>query len=332
MQEDKIQSLVQKFPTLQFQQDVLLAPYTYMKVGGKAAMFVEVGDRDTLFELSKFCFENGIEFTVIGGASNVVIPDEGIDSLVIRNTTSQIYVRQDTPEQILVEVDSGVITAVLANKTMEKGYAGLEYFVGVPGTIGGAIVNNSHFRPDILIGERVVSVEVCTQTGKRERWPVEKLGLAYDHSVFHQDRAVILSATFTLLHDNPSVIQERVREAAARRSSTQPIGVPSSGCMYKNPVLSSSQFSALSSQMAIPEGAVRKLSDGSIQVAAGFLIEAAGLKGTTTGGAQVSEKHATFLINSGSASANDVGNLCLLVESTVERKFGIRLEREVFFL
>lgn len=348
MKNDYMQKLIASFPGLIFQQDVSLAPFTFMKVGGPAKLFVEVNTIDDLFALTSFCFQNQIPFTIIGGVSNSVIPDEGLGRLVILNRTNKARIGDgeffpieevsnskfkipDDSEKIHITTDSGVITAKLASATMQLGLTGLEHFVGVPGTIGGAVYNNSHFTAHELIGNFILQVEVCTEEGKRESWGRDRLKFGYDQSVFHENKAVILRAKFEL-HKGDSVhIQEKMREAAKKRTATQPIGIPSTGCMFRNPKVSAKDLARIKEKIEVPESAIKEV-NGQTQLAAGFLIDKAGLKGTTVGEAQVSEKHATYIINLGNATAKDIENLCQVVEKKVFAAYNVLLEREVFFL
>jgi UDP-N-acetylmuramate dehydrogenase len=325
-------TLRSSFPTLIFKENESLAPYTHMKVGGPARMFVEVDERQNFFSLVSYCYTHTVPFIIFGGASNVIVPDEGIDKLVIRNMTREITVFPSDSDVVIVKSDSGVITAMLANKTMEQNLSGLEYFIGVPGTVGGAIFNNSHFTAKELIGNLVKHVEVCTPQGELEVWNVDRLQFDYDYSVFHKEPGVVISATFELHKDTPEAIKERVLKAAQKRASTQPIGEPSSGCMYRNPQMTAEEFEFIRSQGEIPQGAYHQREDGKVQVAAGFLIDSAGLKGASVGGVKVSEKHATYMINMGTGTSHDVEALCQKVEQTIQEKFHVKLEREVFFL
>lgn len=327
-----LNKLATRFPNLAFLGNVSLANYTYMKVGGAAKLLVVVTSGDDLFSLGAFCFQEKIPFLVLGGGSNVIIADRGIEKLVIINKTQDIDFGPIRDGVCKVTALSGVTTALLANQTMERGLSGLEYYVGVPGSIGGAIVNNSHFTAKQLIGSLVTSVTVCTKEGKKETWDVDKLKFDYDYSVFHELRAIVLSATFSLIESDPQAIRDLVLKVAGRRASTQPIGLPSSGCMYKNPQISNSKFQILRKTLTIPEGAYHLREDGNVQVAAGLLIDRADLKGMRVGGVEVSTKHATYMVNVGGATANDIETLCRKVEMTVMEKFGIKLEREVFFI
>ncbi|PWU23962.1 UDP-N-acetylenolpyruvoylglucosamine reductase [Candidatus Cerribacteria bacterium 'Amazon FNV 2010 28 9'] len=332
MLDTQIQALCDRFPDLSWKQQEVLAPYTFMKVGGPSSLFVEIRTVEELFSVTSFCFLQHIPFRILGGASNVIIADEGLDCLVIHNLTSEITVSPKGDRTYEVTTDSGVITALLANRTMEQGLSGLEYFVGVPGTIGGAVVNNSHFTAQDLIGNAVSAVEVCSIDGKRETLAVEHLKFDYDYSIFHERKDVVLRVTFQLKKDNIENIRERVKAAALKRTQTQPIGIPSSGCMYRNPIITLDQLISIKRKISIPEHAYHSRTDGSIQIAAGFLIDRAGLKGERVGDVQVSEKHATYMINVGKATAHDIEALCARVESKVLETFGVQLEHEVFFL
>lgn len=323
-------TLIDRFPEKDWKRNEPLTPHTYMKVGGNADLLLVVTSKDELFEICSYCFQEKIPFIVLGGASNVIVPDEGLQKVVFINKSSSIVFSGNQKD--IVTADSGVITAVLANKTMEQGLSGLEYFIGVPGTIGGAIVNNSHFTAKDLVGNLVREVDVCTIEGKRETWKADALKFDYDFSVFHERGDVVLSATFQLMHADPASIQEKVKAAALKRVSTQPIGVPSSGCMYRNPQISPEQFITLTNTVDVPQGAYHLREDGKYHVAAGFLIESLGLKGAQVGDAQVSEKHATYMINTGHATKADIESLCQKIEDLMKSSYGISLEREVFFL
>lgn len=332
MHEKVIDQLITTFPSISFQQKVSLAPFTYMKVGGLATLFVESTTVEDLYNLSSFCFVHAIPFVVLGGVSNTVIADTGIDALVILNKSNTVEIRgTDGSEKVQVTSDSGVITAMLANETMKADLTGLEYFVGVPGTVGGAVVNNSHFTLHELIGNTIVSVDVCTETGARETWTKDRLKFGYDYSIFHETKAIVLRVTFELYRGDQVHIQEKMLAAAKKRVATQPIGVPSTGCMFKNPRVTPEQLVALQTKLTVPETAVKTDASGT-QVSAGFLIDQAGLKGTTIGGAAVSDKHATYIVNLGTATAGDIDGLASKVETSVFEKFAIKLEREVFFV
>lgn len=326
-----IQTITEQLPSLAIDENVELAPLTYMKIGGPARIYCEAHTVHELTTLCQLLFRMQEPFVILGGASNVLIPDDGLRQVVIRNCTSSISLEPEN-DHVVVTADSGVITAVLAHRLHQENLTGFEYFVGVPGTIGGAVFNNSHFSAYELIGNHLLSVKVCTSDGNITTWPVTMLQLGYDYSIFHERKDVILSATFLLKKGDPVAIQEAVRIAAKKRADTQPIGTPSSGCMYRNPVVTAEQLDSIRTLVTLPEGAIKRKEGSSVQIAAGFLIEAAGLKGRRIGDIAVSEKHATYIVNVGQGKSVDVIRLCNEIETTVREKFGVTLEREVFFL
>lgn len=323
--------LINAFPHLSFKENEVLKPYTYMKVGGQARLFLEVTQKNDFFDVTSYCFLNQIPFVVLGGASNVVVSDQGIDKLVILNKTSAIH-HEMSGDTGVVTADSGVITAVLSNYASEQQLTGLEHFVGVPGTVGGAVFNNSHFTAHELFGNTVESVEVCTPKGEKETWKHAQLRFGYDTSIFHSTPAVILSVTLKLKVGEEAAIREATLAAATKRALSQPIGVPSTGCMYKNPTLSTSQLTALQEILDVPESAIKNIHPDQFNVAAGLLIDQAGLKGRAVGGAMVSNKHATYIVNTGDATTTDIETLCRQVEEAVFSKYQIALEKEVFFI
>ncbi|MCD8484645.1 UDP-N-acetylmuramate dehydrogenase [Candidatus Woesebacteria bacterium] len=282
----------------------------------------------------QFCQSNDIPYTLLGGASNVLVSDAGIDGLVILNQCAEVAVlaesevspliaeewwatvlRELTEYQFFV-AETGIKTAELVKFAVSKNLSGLEPFLGVPGTLGGAIYNNSHYTNE-LIGDFVVAVEVLTPDGQRIWLNQEACEFAYDDSRFHRSGESILRVIFALLTGERSVLDTNLREATVKRATTQPLGVPSSGCMFRNVELP-------------PEKQAEY--DGKTVLSAGWLIDQAGLKGTRVGGAVVSDKHANFLVNDGGATAADIQALAETVRQAVLDQFGIELEREVFFI
>lgn len=328
LQTDVQEKLQHQFPAIRFVANAPLSPHTFMKVGGKARLLAEVSNTHTLEQLVKYCFSHCVPFLLLGGGSNVVLSDEGIDQLVILNKTKEISIIKDDEHTAIVQADSGVVTAQLAGFCSQRGLAGLEYFVGVPGTVGGAVFNNSHFRPDVLIADRIIRVRFIDEDGVHEHIPQE-LDFSYDHSYFQNHSGVIVNVEFTLLKEKKETIQKNLQEVALHRSSTQPLGIPSSGCMYKNPFVTNEQVKKLT--QLLPDIVMKEVS-GRIQVPAGYLIDRAGLKGSKVGDAVVSDKHATYILNRGKASSEDIVTLCERIETKVKHLYGISLEREVFFL
>jgi len=308
MSQDVFRDLQETFPALKFRQNEQLSQHTYMKTGGPAEVFVQVQTKADLVNLVSWCEKHTQKFIVLGGASNVLVPDEGLKGLVIKNLSNAMQVKKINDSLFELEVDSGVHTNMLVRKALDEGLEGLEYFLGVPGTVGGAIYNNSHYMNQ-LIGDSAFEVDVVNHDGSVKTYVKNDLQFAYDYSVIQETKETILSIRFRLKKGDKAVLEERALEATRKRASTQPLGIPSTGCMFKNPMMS----------------------DGT-QGHAGKLIDQAGLKGVRVGDAAVSDKHANFILNTGHANTSDILRLVEQVQSTVKDKFGVELHREVFML
>ncbi|OGV97472.1 UDP-N-acetylenolpyruvoylglucosamine reductase [Microgenomates group bacterium RBG_16_45_19] len=290
---------------------VPLAPYTYAKIGGPAQRLMVVHSVSELKAAVKLAQTKGWPLTVLGSASNVIIADAGLTGLVIIDRAQAV----SQPQPGLVRVASGTLMSQLIHFTIQHGLAGLAEFLGIPGTVGGALYNNSHHL-NHLIGDLVTQVTIIDERGRVRRLPRSACQFAYDASIFQKQPWIILSATFNLSPAEPQSLQTLARAALQRRRQTQPLNFPSSGCMFKNPEKTAKQ----------------RLETQKLPPFAGFLIDQCGLKGVTSGGAQVSPLHANFIVNLNHASAQDVVRLSNRVRRQVHDRFGVWLEREIFFL
>lgn len=316
---DTQQTLATIFPDLNLEFDYPLAPLTYFKVGGPAEVFVAIKNKEALRNLIAVCREESIPYTMLGGASNVVVADEGVQGVVIRYIAEEITTVNETETTKTIHVDTGIRTAILVSQTIQLGLTGLEYFLGVPGTLGGAVYNNSHYLDD-LIGEHITEVEVITPENTFRWLSHEECQFGYDSSRFHTTDEIIVTAAFELQKGNQAASQARIKEATQYRAQTQPLGPPSSGCIFQN-VPNNDRLRTLFPQFAKKS-----------HVPGGFLIDQAGLKGTRVGDVVVSEKHAAWFINEGNGTAKDVRALIEKVKASVKEQFGITLHEEVFYL
>jgi UDP-N-acetylmuramate dehydrogenase len=320
-----------QFPELPWQSEFPLAPATYMKIGGPAEVAWEAHDLDQLVDVLRFCRDRQIPVTVLGGSSNVLIADEGVRGLVILNRCDQMKVlpaavaRESLPvplhgvvtdDRSYLQVESGQKTALLVGYSVQQGLSGLEPFLGVPGTVGGAIFNNSHYTQE-LIGTFVAAVEVLDTQGNRLWLSQSECDFGYDTSRFHQSGETILQVLFGLTVGEAAQSQQLIAEATRKRATTQPLGTANSGCMFRN--------------VEVPPEKQDEY-DGQTHLSAGWLIDQAGLKGLQVGGAVVSDKHANFIVNTGTATASDVKQLVQKIQSTIQEKNGVTLVPEVFFL
>ena len=313
--------LQQNFPKLDFKDQHSLAPQTYAKIGGKAEVYLELSQRKTIIEVVAFCKKNNIKLTILGGASNVIVSDKGISGLVLhlKNNSFNDLKQTTQNDKHLIRAGAGLKTSLLVKKTVDLGYTGLEFFLGVPGSVGGAIFNNAHYL-EHLISDYVYQVEVVTQTGEVKTLNNKECEFGYDSSRFQSSNEVILEVTFALKIGSKDKSKELIKKSTQYRADTQPLGLPSSGCIFKN-TPNSPHLKKL-----FPEFKDRRF------VSAGFLIDRAGLKGVRVGGVEVSTKHAAFFINGGGGTAADLKKLIKLVKDRVKNKFNVKLEEEIFYL
>lgn len=278
----------------------ILAPYTYFRIGGPADLFVTVKSAQELKEIILLAESSEVPWFILGGGSNILVGDLGFRGLVIKNEADAVSVNGGE-----LTAESGITMSKLAAFANESGLSGLQMFMSVPGTLGGAIYNNSHYRPDRgeFIGNLVESVEILYK-GRQVTVDRDWFMFGYDYSRLQDEPGVVLRVKFKLKKADPEKLKASSMELLRDRNSRQPIGQLSCGCMFKNP----SGFSA------------------------GELIDRAGMKGKRVGGAVVSEKHANFIVNTGGAKAGEVLELMDLIKKTVKTKSGIDLEPEIFMV
>ncbi len=282
------------------QTEVSLARYTAARVGGSAEVLVDVNSVEELAHAVTELWMLEVPFFILGGGSNVLVSDAGVQGVVVLNRAREISFDQgnDFPT---VWAGSGTNLGNLARRTAARGLSGLEWAAGIPGTVGGAVFGNAGAHGGEVAG-CLVMAEILHRDGNTEKWSADEMGYAYRSSRLKRERlaATILSARFALEHGSPEEIQQKMDEFVAFRHRTQPPGA-SMGSMFKNP-------------------------PGDY---AGRLIEEAGLKGTQVGEAEISQLHANFFINHGDAAAEDIFALIKLTRETVAEKCGVELELEI---
>jgi len=298
-----------RFGVERARRDVPLSAYTTFRVGGPAEWFFEPRNSDELVEALELARDAGVDVTVLGGGSNVLIADAGIRGLVIHPKSGEI--RRIGNDR--VRADAGVTINGLVRWTIVHGAAGLEAWAGTPGTVGGAIFGNAHFGGR-LIGELVDSVELVTRDAVRRTLPVGDMAFGYDRSRLQETREILLSADFNVTDGEPARLRVVARESLAFRKRTQPLDTPSAGCVFQNPERGRDQ---------VPDG---------IPWSAGALVDRAGLKGARVGGAAVSSTHGNFIVNDGSARAREIRTLIGRCRSTVRERFGVELREEIVYL
>ena len=284
-------------PDLKVTREEPMSRHTSFRVGGPARRMAFPERGEQLVLLMRFAQACGARPLVIGNGSNLLVADEGLDRLVV-NTSGM---NQITREEDLLTAGAGVSLARLADFACKQGLTGLEFAHGIPGSVGGAVCMNA----GAYDGEMKQVVERVTILFPEEgvkKLSGEEMDFSYRHSLLSDHpEAVVLSASFRLSSGDAELIREKMRELMTRRKTSQPLEYPSAGSTFKRPV---GYF-------------------------AGTLIDQCGLKGFTVGGAQVSEKHAGFVINRGGATFADVMGVIRGVQERVLAEKGVRLEPEV---
>jgi UDP-N-acetylmuramate dehydrogenase len=289
---------------------VPLAPMTTFKVGGPAEWFIETQSEEEIVAAIKAAHAAGITVTILGGGSNVLIADRGITGLVIRPRGGNVSAVGDS----LVRADAAVTINALVRWTINRGFAGLEAWAGTPGTVGGAIYGNAHWK-STNIGDLVESVRLARPDGTLLQAPADRMEFEYDYSRLKRTGEIVLWAAFRVTPGgDPNALRAVARESLAFRKRTQPLESPSAGCIFMNPDRVRDK---------VPEG---------IPPSAGALVDRAGLKGAAGDGARVSPTHANFIINDGAATAAGIRALIERCRAAVRDQFGVSLQNEIIYL
>lgn len=305
-----------------FQEKIPLAPFTTFKIGGPADLYYEARTVEELVDVVKKTQELKIPITILGGGSNVLIGDKGIRGLVIKNATGRIAIRGmkgkveggEAKGSVFVEADSGVVFNKLVRFTMEEGLGGLEAHLGLPGTVGGAIFMNSKWtKPESYVGDAVYQVTILTPQNEVMVVDRSYFRFAYDTSIIQKSGDIVLRVVFALVATEKQTLWEVANQSVAYRRESQPQGVKSPGCTFRN----------ISKAQAIVAATP------SYTTSVGFLVDRVGLKGKTIGDAQISPIHANFIINNGHARASDVVELIELARAQVKELFGVELVEEI---
>jgi UDP-N-acetylmuramate dehydrogenase len=277
-------------------RDQPLAPHTWMKIGGPAQFLVRPRNVDELRHVVQACHEEQIPVRVLGGGSNVLVRDEGVSGAVLQlvdESFANIAIEGTT-----VRAGAGALLSQLISQTVKAELAGLETLSGIPGTVGGAFRGNAGGRAGD-IGQYVESVTVMNLKGEISTRTGDELSFGYRES--NIDELVILEGALKLHQGDSEEITRRMRKLWIMKKATQPLSFQSAGCIFKNP---------------------RGLS-------AGALIEQAGLKGIRVGAAEISDRHANFIVTNPGAKSDDVLRLIDLTRSKISEQFGVDLELEI---
>jgi len=277
-----------------------MSRHTTFRIGGPAELFLVPKSTEEIAGIFKICREEGIPWFVLGNGSNLLVSDKGYQGVVI-----QLYkgFGEVKVQGCQITAQAGALLSQIAAAAREESLTGFEFAGGIPGTLGGAVVMNAGAYGGEM-KDVIKEVTVLTREGEIRTLQAEELAMGYRTSAIKEAGYIVLSAVLSLEKGDKEQIKARMQELAGMRSSKQPLQYPSAGSTFKR-----------------PEGYF-----------AGKLIMDSGLRGYQVGGAQVSEKHCGFVINTGNATARDVRNLMADVQRIVEEKYGVKLEPEVKFL
>lgn len=277
-----------------------MAGHTTFRIGGPADYFIEAADAEEIRWAIAVCREEGLPWFVLGRGSNLLVGDRGFRGVVL--SVYREFQGIET-EQETVRVKAGTLLTTLTGKLLEESLTGMEFASGIPGTVGGAVMMNAGAYGGEM-KDIVREVTVLTPEGEILCLSAAEMKFGYRTSVVKEKEYIVLLAVLELKKGDPEEIRRKMQELKAKRVEKQPLEYPSAGSTFNR-----------------PEGYF-----------AGKLIMDAGLAGARVGGAQVSEKHCGFVVNTNNATAADVRELMSRVQKTVEEKYGVRLEPEVRFL
>ena len=284
---------------LNLEKDVVIAPYTTYKIGGKADYFFTANNKEELKKAIAEVKKNSTQFFILGTGANILVGDKGFRGLVIHNQAKNFRF-----EGNLLIAESGAIVSELIDVCVEKELSGFEHFAGIPSSVGGAIRQNLHFlssdRLSTYFIESIIKEALVLEAGVEKKVGREYFQFGYDDSILHHNKDIfVLEVTFELEKKDKKIIQDQISENLKWRNEKQPqlSEFPSCGSVFKK-----------------IEG-----------VGAGRLIEKSGLKGKQIGGARVSEKHANYIVNTGSATTKEVRDLIYLVQESVLKETGYNL-------
>ena len=300
MNSEVIEGLKKLVPEKDILIDELMSRHTTFRTGGPASLFIRPEDEMAVLSVVKFLRSNECPFFILGNGSNLLVSDKGYDGVVISlENLNDVHIEGDTT----IVAEAGVLNSAIASLARDNSLAGFEFAAGIPGTIGGAMIMNAGAYGGEM-KDIVESVRVITPDGVVAIISGSDCDFGYRTSALKRDGFVVTSASLALTKGDQTAIAEGMKELALKRKEKQPLEYPSAGSTFKR-----------------PEGYF-----------AGKLIEDAGLRGFTVGGAQVSEKHCGFVINKENATSTDIYNLICEVKKRVLESSGVTLEPEVIML
>lgn len=329
MDKAKIEEIKNIIGPLRVYENELLSKHTYFKIGGPATLFFEAKNTEDFILALQTAQKLKIIFVVLGGGANVLVSDKGFDGLVIKNKTDGVKLvgikgtlgKNGTGiNGALIWAASGTLMNRVARFTIDQNLEGLEFLLSVPGTVGGGLKINSHYEveKDEFIGNSLASATLFDpNTGETKKVDQDYFEFSYDYSKIQETGEIVIDATFKV---QSSKIQgnlwQKAMDDVKRRNEEQPIGVACSGCIFQN----------------ISKPDALRLSTPNLTTSTGYIIEKLGLKGKKIGGAQISTRHANYILNTNGSSAKDVVDLINLIKDRAKREYNLDLKEEIFYI
>jgi len=306
----------------EIQKNVSLKEYTTFKIGGPAKYFFVAKSKEDLIKALEISKKFKLPIFLLGGGSNILVSDKGFNGLVVKQQILGIEINENK-----INVGAGVMLPKLVNALLKNNFTGFEWASGVPGTIGGAVYGNAQAF-GTRTSDAVDSVEALNvETLKFQRFSKEQCGFSLKNSIFKKTKKfIVTSVVFKLEKGDEKEIKERIHGFAKHRKNNHPTTFPSAGSVFVNPEIEIKNKKLLEKYPELNE--LNKIG----VIPSGYFIEKSGLKGKKIGGAQISEKHANFIINLGNAKAKDVLALINLARKKVKENFNVNLETEVQFI
>ena len=281
-------------------QNEPMSKHTSFKIGGPAEFFIKILSIEELQKILEFAKKEKIKITILGNGSNILVSDKGIQGIVIKTNLKEITIKNKEQNKVEITTDDAVPIGMLAQKLLKQEITGFEEISGIPGTIGGAILMNAGAHGKEM-KDIITEITAIDYNGQLHTFTNEQAEFTYRNSIFSSGKYIILQAKMMLVKGNTKDIKAKMDEYAQYRKDKQPIEYPSAGSTFKR-------------------------GDNFITAK---LIDEAGLKGYSIGGAKISEKHAGFIINTGGATAQNVLDLAKYVTDKVYEKFGKKIEFEI---
>lgn len=329
--ENKYKLLIKDLGREKILQKEPMSKYTSFHIGGPADLFFRASSAVELTNAVQSALHHDIPYQILGGGTNVLVSDEGFRGLIIKNDSSKIQLKglrykkiqegagKNVPYQgkVYLSVDSGVLVNRLVRYSLDQGLAGLEAFLGQPGTVGGAVYINAHnMHLSTFFGDLLLNAQILDNKGEVRIVDKSYFKFGYDQSILQKTEEILLSVTLPLVVKDKDEVWERAQEAFQYRQATQPKGKYTAGCIFRN----------------IDKSDAMRLSTPQFTCSAGFILERLGLKKKKQGDAQFSSEHANFIINLGNAQAADVLKLISTAKKMALEKYAIRLKEEIVYI